>query len=175
MPRVNVVKKSRKDQGTCKCGAPLPVGSPYIWWKFNFGRIKYRRCTAAKCRPKPSELTQSEFYGLVYSTEEMLSGMESPTAEDLTQALEDAMSNLEEARDLRHEAADAIEEYFEGSEKAEELRGEGDQADEWYEELDQVKDEAQELTDGDYEFAEDETLEDKIDELREQASSSYPF
>lgn len=31
MPRVNRVKKARKDQGTCRCGHVIKAGESYQW------------------------------------------------------------------------------------------------------------------------------------------------
>jgi hypothetical protein len=176
MPRINRVKKCQKDQGECsKCHLPLPVGSPYIFWKFRYGG-KVKRCTSPGCYPKPSELTQSEFLTLVYSAEETLSAFtDKYDAEAVVQALEDAYSNVEEARDLRHEAADNIEQYFEGSEKAEELREQGDEAEQWLDEIERAKDDAEEVQNGDWEPTDDESVEDRLTEIMDEALASYPF
>lgn len=56
MPRVNHVKKARKDNPVCK------RGESYFWWKFRYGGKRY-----SLTRPRPSQLTQSAYYGAVRS------------------------------------------------------------------------------------------------------------
>lgn len=62
MARVTKVDSCRKAQKCDKCGSKIKVGEPYLWWKFRFGG-KRTRCMDAGCKPRPSDLTQSEFLG----------------------------------------------------------------------------------------------------------------
>ena len=72
MPRVIIVKKAQKAQGECgKCNAKIKKGDGYKWWKFRFGG-RHVRCLKTECAPRPSDLTQSEFYGTLYGIEESL-------------------------------------------------------------------------------------------------------
>src|SRR3990167_6691124 len=72
MPRVMIVKKAQKAQGECgKCNAKIKKGDGYKWWKFRFGG-RHVRCLKTECAPRPSDLTQSEFYGTLYGIEESL-------------------------------------------------------------------------------------------------------
>jgi hypothetical protein len=72
MPRVTTVKKAQKSQGTCeKCGNKIEVGSSYRWWKFRHGG-RHVRCSDSKCAPRPSDLTQSEFYSTLYDLKDQL-------------------------------------------------------------------------------------------------------
>ena len=50
MPRLHYVKKARKDNPAVK------AGEPYYWWKHAWSAKQY-----SKTRPRPSQLTQSEF------------------------------------------------------------------------------------------------------------------
>lgn len=59
MARAHFVKKARKDNPAVK------AGESYYWWKFRRGPKRY-----SKERPRPSQLTQSEFYGQVYGLQE---------------------------------------------------------------------------------------------------------
>ncbi len=52
MPRVTHVKKARKDNPVCK------AGESYYWWKFRYGGKRY-----SLTRPRPSQLTQSAYFG----------------------------------------------------------------------------------------------------------------
>jgi hypothetical protein len=75
MPRVTFVKKARKadkDYGIKK-------GDSYYWWKFRYGGKR-----VSKTYPRPSQLTQSEFYSCILSAKE---------------DVQDALGNDEEAID----------------------------------------------------------------------------
>ena len=63
MPRVNFVKKARKDNPVCK------KGESYYHWKFRFGGKRY-----SLTHPKPSQLTQSEYYGRLFELQEQVEG-----------------------------------------------------------------------------------------------------
>lgn len=65
MPRVHYVKKARKDHGS-----HIKKGESYYWWKFRYGPRMI-----SKTRPKPSQLTQSEFLSKFYSIQEELEAM----------------------------------------------------------------------------------------------------
>jgi hypothetical protein len=92
MPRVNHVKKCRKSHGKCgRCGAKIKKGFAYIWWKFNYG-AKYIRCDQPCCRPKPSELTRSEFWGRIRDLQE--EGFGGATFEDLKDRVTEVIDEL---------------------------------------------------------------------------------
>ena len=57
MPRVYFVKKARKDYPV-----GIKKGDSYYWWKFRYGGIH-----RSKTRPRPSQLTQSEFLSTIYA------------------------------------------------------------------------------------------------------------
>ncbi len=64
------MKKARKDQGQCgKCGVQINAGNGYKWWKFRHGGRRIR-CMNPKCAPRPSDLTQSEYYQTMYGIQE---------------------------------------------------------------------------------------------------------
>lgn len=52
--KVTFVKAARKDNPVCK------AGESYFWWKFRYGGKRY-----SLTRPRPSQLTQSAYYGTV--------------------------------------------------------------------------------------------------------------
>ena len=101
MPRVILVVKAQKNQGQCgKCQAPIKKGGGYKWWKFRFGGRRVR-CLKPECSPKPSDLTQSEFYGTLYSIQESVETAldnfrNGGEPEDVASALNDAASELRE-------------------------------------------------------------------------------
>lgn len=61
MTRAHHVKHARKDNPD----AGIKKGDSYYWWKFRRSGKRY-----SKTAPKPSQLTQSEFYSAVYSLQE---------------------------------------------------------------------------------------------------------
>jgi DNA repair exonuclease SbcCD ATPase subunit len=84
MPRVHHVKKARKDNPAVK------KGEPYYWWKFRYGGKRY-----SATPPRASQLTQSEHYGLVYSTQENIEDADTDSKEDVISALEEAYDEIE--------------------------------------------------------------------------------
>ena len=101
MPRVTTVKKAQKAQGECgKCNTKINKGDSYRWWKFRFGG-RYVRCLKPECSPKPSDLTQSEFYGTLYGIQESVETAlddfrNGGELGDLASALNDAAGELRE-------------------------------------------------------------------------------
>jgi hypothetical protein len=87
MPRLHYVKKARKDNPAVK------AGEPYYWWKHAWSAKQY-----SKTRPRPSQLTQSEFLSEYLSM-----------GEDFEEAVNAAVS-IGELRDARQELLDRIEE-----------------------------------------------------------------
>lgn len=72
MPRVHFVQKARKDNSVVK------KGESYYHWKFRHGPKKYSRN-----RPKPSQLTQSEFLSTVYDLNDRIEELEASDIDDL--------------------------------------------------------------------------------------------
>jgi len=110
MPRVHHVKKARKDNPCCK------KGEAYYWWKFRYGGKRY-----SKTYPKPSQLTQSEFYGTLYELQEQRDDAcaaasdvdTSDQLEEFKTALEDIAQQLEdlgqECEDKRYNMPDSLQ------------------------------------------------------------------
>jgi len=139
MPRVNHVKKCRKDQGACgRCGAPLPVGSAYRYWEFRYGG-RHVRCMKAECNPRASELTQSklsEVYAAQEDGEQNIHDWDGVDIEDLKGYLSEAAERIREVGQEYQDAADAINETAEGSPIAEENEERASELESWAEELD---------------------------------------
>ncbi len=72
MARATFVKKALKDNPVAK------RGESYWWWSFRFGGKHY-----SKERPKPSQLTQSEYLSSVYALQEEISVAVATTQEEL--------------------------------------------------------------------------------------------
>lgn len=95
MPRVHYVKKARKDNPAVK------AGESYYWWKFRHGGKRYSRTP-----PRPSQLTQSPYYGQVRSLVERVED-ESPTDNDDWISLRDEVR--EELEALGQECQDNLD------------------------------------------------------------------
>ncbi len=103
LAKIKEVKKARNDQGVCtKCKTPLPVGSPYRYYRPGFRtRTKVCLCMKAECTPRRSEL-------------------ETTRMADVYSAIEDAETTINEAGSVQ-DIRDALEEC------AESIRGTADE------------------------------------------------
>lgn len=88
MPRVNYVKKARKDNPAVK------KGESYYWWKFRYGGKHYSRN-----RPRPSQLTQSAYLSQVRGLIEMIEDNSTETWDDFDSLREEVKSELDNIRD----------------------------------------------------------------------------
>jgi peptidoglycan hydrolase CwlO-like protein len=116
MARVNTVEKSLKSPGTCgKCNKQICKGEGYRWWAFRYGGGGKRvRCLDASCRPRQSELTQSDKLSRVYSVSEAMEDAieafrEDKAVEDLKSALTDGAEQLREVAQEYRDSAESIE------------------------------------------------------------------
>ena len=121
MPRINVVKKSRKDQGQCgRCGDPLPKGSAYRWAKPRRGG-KMRRCMKSECGFRPSDLSSSKMAAIWDVQPEVVNAIEqAESVEDVKAALEPLVEVAREVSEQYQESADNVREYFPSHEGADE-------------------------------------------------------
>jgi len=111
MPKVYFVKKARKDypnNGILK-------GDSYYHWTFRFGGTH-----RSKVRPKPSQLTQSEFLSEVYSIQEELEEITTEwDIEDIRSTIEEKAERLRELGEEQQEKHDNMPENLEYSPVAE--------------------------------------------------------
>lgn len=117
MPRVTIVAKARKNQGTCgKCGDEIKRGMPYKWWKFNFG-ARHVRCAKAECAPRASDLTQSAFLAQLYDLQDR--AFEGQSSADLEGERDEMVSDLEalkqECEDNRSNIPDHLQDGDSGT------------------------------------------------------------
>lgn len=167
MARVTTVNKARKDQGQCgKCGKHIGAGDPYRWWKFRFGGRRIR-CMDATCKPKASDLTQSEILGNMYTIQEGVL-LDGATPADL------ALQARDVAEQIRSDLVEVIQEKVDNMESgfghatsaSEELQERGDAFDGWADEIDTAADEAEALGEDEEEDPED-VLEQARDLIQE--------
>lgn len=98
MATLNRVKAARKPGKCSKCGKPIEVGDPYLWWAFRHGP-KYKRCTEHP--PRQSELIASPFLsGMAESQEEIEDALETfhdgGSVEDLQATVESVAAAIRE-------------------------------------------------------------------------------
>lgn len=135
MPKLNFVKKARKDNPV------VSRGESYFWWKFAFGAKQY-----SAARPARYRLTQSEFYSTLWSIED---GFEaSDIADELADQIETFASELEELRDAQEEKRENMPESLQESTTGELLQERYDQLDEWVSNIEQLETEYDSENDG---------------------------
>jgi len=117
MPRVTFVKKAQKpnsavsqnDIDRAKLGEEGRAS--YYWWQFRYGP---KQCS--KTRPRPSQLTQSAYYGTIYSIqEEMQDAGGYEDASDLESARD---GWAEQARELGSECEESLQNMPESLQQA---------------------------------------------------------
>jgi len=95
MPRVTHVKKARKDNPVAK------KGESYYWWKFRYGGKSY-----SLTRPRASQLTQSAYFGTIYSTQEMIEDWNGTDATEFDELKEEVRGEIDSLRDETQESLD---------------------------------------------------------------------
>jgi hypothetical protein len=152
MPRVHT---QRANKNYPKEG--IKKGETYYWWQFRHsGKIK------SPTYPKPSQLTQSEFWGTVYGIQE---DYEKPpeTVEELGNAIEDIKSRLEELRDEQESKKENMPEGLQNGTTGELLNERYGALDEAYNNIDCID---LEVDDG----LETEKAKERIKEIFEEAT-----
>jgi hypothetical protein len=106
MPRVTFVKSARKANPVAE------VGQPYYWWKFRYGGKRY-----STTRPKPSQLTQSAYFGGIYSLIEAVEAFEVTAGDDdaVDTFRDDIVSQLQEIADECEASRDNMPESLQDS------------------------------------------------------------
>lgn len=126
MPKINLIKSARKAKQCGKCGKAINPGDPYRFWGFRYGGTR-ARCMDFSCSPRPSELTNNDFYQQYYSIQEGLedecsraSAVNDPTG--AIEQIENACSDLNSLYEEVTEKIDNMEQYFQGGDSLETLR-----------------------------------------------------
>ena len=138
MARAVFVKKARKDNSAVK------AGESYWWWSFRFGGKHY-----SKARPRPSQLTQSDFTSQILGLGEEIEDLDSVSvgsAENLESIRDDIAQRI---RDLADEQRDKKENMPEGLQEGptgELLESRADEAESMADELENI-----DINEGNYE------------------------
>jgi hypothetical protein len=93
MPKVIHVKKARK----ANKAQGIKKGQSYYWWSVMIGGRGVKRYSLTK--PKPSQLTNSEFWGTYYAIQEDVNDAAPQSTEDVETRRDDIVSQLESLRD----------------------------------------------------------------------------
>jgi len=95
MARAHFVKKARNDIPN----TDIKKGDSYWWWQFAYSK---KQCS--KTKPKPAQLTRSEFYQFVYGIKEEIANLEAndgleAARDEIVQQLRDQADELEGKRE----------------------------------------------------------------------------
>lgn len=144
MPRVHFVTKARKDNPAVK------KGESYYWWKFRYGGKRY-----SATRPRPSQLTQSAYYGSVRSLVEMIEDTSVGDDSDWESLVDEVKSELDNMRDECQSSLDNMPDSLQYSPTGELLQERIDALENAEMEVDSIEA---------FEFDEDEVDETQFDE-----------
>lgn len=104
MPRVTFVKAARKNNQVCK------KGKSYYWWKFRYGGKRY-----SLTPPRPSQLTQSAYYGTVRALTEQIEDANIQDNDELISMRDEIGSELESLLDETQGSLDNMPEQLQFS------------------------------------------------------------
>lgn len=155
----------------------IAKGESYFWWQFMNGGKNF-----SKEVPKRSQLTQSGFLSGLYELEDRISEMKCETKEDFDSEKEDIMSEIENMKDECQGSLDNMPEQLQSAPTGELLQERIDNLDSWYSEIESIEvedydeedlreeiksnnEKEDDVTDEDYEKIIDDELQEKIQEL----------
>jgi hypothetical protein len=164
MASVNFVKAARKDYPE----AGIKKGESYYWWSFRFGG-KHK----SKYRPKPSQLTQSEFMSAYLSIQEQIEEWDPDqcTPDDFISGLIGDIDNLKgETEDKLSNMPEGLQEGDTGQLMQERI----DSLEEWQNSIESIDVEADIKPDPRYENSKPSWSEDKITEITDEIIGCDP-
>ena len=150
MPRVNHVKKARRDYPE----AGIKKGEEYYHWKFRYGPM-----VRSKTYPKPWQLTRSEFYGTLMQIQDTISNLHAEDADDLKSQVEDIAGQLRELGESCQEKHDNMPDSLQDSETGELLQSRAEAMESAADELEGIDIDAPD---------EEELVEEVREEMREE-------
>ena len=150
MPRVHHVKKARKDNPVAK------AGESYYWWKFRHGGKRY-----SKTPPRPSQLTQSAYFGSIRSLVETIEDTTVTDQDQLEELKEQVRDELESIQSECQDSLDNMPDSLQYSPTGELLQERIDACDSAISDLDMIDDFEFEENDFDDEYDEDDFEDDK--------------
>ncbi len=161
MPRVNVVKRAQKDYPA----HGIKKGQTYYWWEFRYGG---KRMSAT--RPRPSQLTQSEFLSAWRGFSEQIDDL--PLDDGLYDALQEIASEIRQLGEEQTDKRDNMPEGLQQGSTGEMLEQRANNAEEWASAIEALEDPG-DLED-DTDDAAKEEYQEKLEALRDEARDSDP-
>ena len=161
MTSAHFVKKARKDYPDFG----IKKGDSYWYWEFAFGPT-YK----SKTRPKPSQLTRSEFLSTYLSIGETLDAALQAAAcsDDIQHVIDDAKSSIDELRDDTQGKLDNMPQQLQDADTGQLLQERIDQLDQWLSDLDSVDlSTLQDLESEEKDEIKDKKAEDTSDDVEE--------
>lgn len=153
MARAHFVKQARKDNPVAK------KGESYWWWSFRFGGKHYSRT-----KPKPSQLTQSEFLGTLLSIQEEIEAISVTDLDELEALAEEFADQLEQLGEEQNDKRDNMPEQLQDSDTGQMLESR-------YESCQEMADEIRNI---DFSCDEDVDEQDRLEEcLNELQAIEY--
>lgn len=133
----------------------IAKGESYYWWQFKNSSKQF-----SKTRPKPSQLTQSNYLSTLYGIQESLEDVSASTPDELVEAVDDIKTQLEELRDTTQDSLDNMPDSLQSSPTGELLQERVDSLDNAISEVEGI--------DTDYDEPDD-------DEIREQLADDVDY
>ena len=166
--------KARKEYKCDICGKIIKKGEEY--YRFKLTRFSPVQIRCANCKPKPSEMTTSDFLAQVYEIEERIGELSEYTIEEIDEMLgeiEDIINELEELRDETEEKLYNLPEQFQDTDVGMLLQERIDALDEMIEDLEYYRDQLEELAEDIGDEIDEDTENEFQNIVDEVASISY--
>lgn len=160
MPKVNFVKKARKDVK----GTDIKKGESYYWWKFRFGSK-----ISSRTQPRQSQLTQSDFLSQIYEIQERIEDM--TIEDDFESEVSDIVSELENLQSECEDKISNMPDQLQSAPTGELLQNRADSIQEMIDELEGIDKEVDEESikaDLDKDDDKEEAIEDRKQEILEE-------
>jgi hypothetical protein len=153
------MQKARKDYVCSRCKKEIKKGEQY--YRFSLTRFQALRVLCLSCKPKPSQMTTSDFLSQMYAIEEDMAALTPEDMEDASSVIENITSQLQDLQSETEEKVDNMPEQFQDGDIAELLRSRAEETESMAGELESVD------TDID-EGLEDEERQERLQEILEE-------
>jgi hypothetical protein len=108
MPRVNSVKRARKEFTTTEDRVLIKKGDPYYYWKFRHGGYR-----TSSVFPKPQQLTQSGYKIAIYDLSDRISTMSAD--ENIANDIQELIDEIQNLKDEQEESLSNMPEHLQDS------------------------------------------------------------
>lgn len=129
-------QKSRKEYKCSKCGKKIEKGEEY--YRFSVSRFNPLKPRCTGCKPKQSEMTQSEFLSTIWGIEEEIAKLGIDDLAEPQSVIENFTGQLEELRDETEDRLSNMPEQLQDAPTGELLQGRVDCVQEMIDELEAI-------------------------------------